>query len=338
MIRVGICGAGQIVPNHCAAIARTDGVELAAISSRTRQSAKKMARKYKVKNAYDDHRRLIESPEIEAVIVCAPNYQHYELTMRALDAGKHVMVEKPLAMNVAQGEKMVAAAKKAGLHLLYAENLPLAPKFARLIAMAQDGDFGEIYMVRQVERHAGPYSPWFFEKKTAGGGALMDLGCHSISVVREILNKEKVKKVSAVSRTYRHTQGDVEDFIIVQMAYVGGAVGVVESNWCHLGGMDSVTEVFGDKGNGYADLFYGSGLKMYAEKEDRGRHARLRGWRTAQYDPVYENGYLAQIEGMAQTLAHDAPPLQSGDDGLAVLKIMMAAYCSAKHWGEKVTG
>lgn len=336
MIRVGICGAGQIVPNHCDAVARTPGVEVAAISSRTLKSARRMARTYKIKQAYDDHRKLIERPDLDLIVVAAPNYQHAELSLRAFDAGKHVMVEKPLAVTVAEGRRMVAAAKRAGKYLFYAEQLPLAPKFVRLTEMAQAGDFGDIYLVRQVERHAGPYSPWFFQKETAGGGALMDLGCHSISVIREIFGKAEVGKVSAIARTYRHHHGDVEDFIIVQMQFASGAVGVAESNWCHLGGMDSVTEVFGSQGNGYADLFQGSGLDLYSEKQVSGRHARLRGWRTDQYDPVYENGYLAQTEAMVDTLVFDKPPAQSGEDGLAVLRIMLKAYQAARTWGTKL--
>ena len=307
MIRVGICGAGHIVPNHAQAIARTDGVELVAISSRTMASARKMARQCRARQAYDDHRALIESPEVDVVLVATPNYQHAELALRAIDAGKHVMVEKPLAMTVAQGRRMVAAAKRAGVQLIYAEQLPLAPKFARLIAMARDGAFGEIYMVRQIERHAGPYSPWFFQKKTAGGGALMDLGCHSLAVVREILGKQAVRRVSAV-----------------------------ESNWLHQGGMDSITEIFGSRGNGYADLFKGSGLELYDEKPAPGLHARLGGWRKTQVDPCYDNGYVAQMEAMRATVLRDPSPAQSGEDGVAILEIMAAAYRAAKKWGVKL--
>jgi len=338
MISVGICGAGHIVPNHAQAMARTDGVELVAISSRTPASARKMARQCKVRRVYDDHRQLIEAPEVDVVVVATPNYQHCELALRAIDAGKHVMVEKPLAITVAEGRKMIAAAKRAGVHLIYAEQLPLAPKFARLIALARAGEFGDLYMVRQIERHQGPYSPWFFQKKTAGGGALMDLGCHSIAVAREIVNKQPVKRVSALARTFRHKQGNVDDFMIVQLEFGGGCLGVIESNWCHLGGMDSITEVFGSRGNGYADLFKGSGLELYSERPAASLHARLGGWTKPQVDPCYENGYVTQIEAMRDTVLYDVPPAQSGEDGLAILEIMAAAYRAAKGWGVKVGG
>lgn len=335
-VHVGICGAGGIIDAHCRAMTRVPGVTPVAISSRTLATARRRAKKHRIPAAYDDHRRVIDHPDVDVVLIATPNYQHCGLALDAFSAGKHVFVEKPLAASVAEGKKMVAAAKKAARHLVYAEQLPLAPKFARLIELAAAGTFGDIYMVRQIERHAGPPSPWFFQKEFAAGGALMDLGCHSISVVREIFPDEKIQGVSAVQRTFQHTHGDVEDFMLLQIHYEGGAVAVVESNWCHLGGMDSITEVFGSKGNGYADLMKGSGLEVFTHKPSGLKWQGDRGWHKPAFDATYENGYQDQIEALANTIRTGAPPAQSGRDGLAILKIMDAAYKSAKH-GSKVT-
>ncbi len=331
VIKVGICGSGGIIPNHVEAIRRTAGIKVTAISSRSLENAQKRAKEFAIPKAFDDHRRLIESPDVDLVVIATPNYQHCELALRAFEAGKHVMVEKPLAVTIKEGEEMLAASKKTGLKLIYAENLPLAPKFAKLIDMARAGAFGEIYMARQIERHAGPYSPWFFQKETAGGGAMMDLGCHSISVIREIFKDQKVKQVKAVQRTYTHTQGDVDDFMLLWMEYESGVIGAVESNWCHLGGMDSVTEVFGKDGNGYADLMKGSGLLSFVKKEKVGGLWNADGWQWPMFDTVFECGYLAQIEAAVKCINNDAPPAQSGEDGLEILKIMLDAYENAKN-------
>ncbi len=329
-IRVGICGSGGVIPNHVEAIRRVDGVEVVSISSRSLENAQKRAKEFGIPSAYDDHRRLIESTDVDLALIATPNYQHHELVLRAFEAGKHVMVEKPLAVTYQQGEEMVAASKKSGLKLIYAENLPLAPKFAKLVEMTRAKAFGDVYMVRQIERHAGPYSPWFFQKETAGGGVMMDLGCHSISVVHEIFKGQKLKSVKAVQRTFTHTQGDVDDFFLLWMAYASGAMGVVECNWCHQGGMDSVTEVFGKDGNGYADLMKGSGLLSYVKKEKVGGLWNADGWQWPMFDTVYECGYQAQIEAMKETILNDAPPAQSGEDGLEILKIMLDAYDAAR--------
>jgi len=329
-IRVGICGAGNIVHTHCDTMRRFDHIDVIAVSSRSGEQALSIASKFGIKNAYDDHRRIFDNSDVDLVLVTCPNYQHFELSMQAIAAGKHVMVEKPLAMTVEQGKAMVEAADKAGVLLLYAENLPFAPKFEKLAEMAGQGAFGEIYMLRQIERHAGPHSPWFFQKECAGGGALMDLGCHSISVLLEIMKGRNVMDVGAVVRTFRHKHGDVEDFIILQMAFDNGAIGIVESNWCHLGGMDSITEVFGSEGQGYADLMKGSGLETYIEKEwsIRGRDAS--GWRKPVYDAIYEFGYVGQMQAMSDCLFKGTAPRQSGRDGLRVLEIMSSAYKAAE--------
>ena len=328
-IRVGICGAGSIVNNHCQAIDRVPGVSVVAVSSRTIKSARKIAKKYKIEKAFDDHGKVIDSSDVDLVLVATPNYLHCDLSVRALEAKKHVLVEKPLAMTVAEGKRMVAVAKKSGMKLMYAEQLPLAPKFARLIEMAQAGQFGDIYMTRQIERHAGPYSPWFFDSKYAGGGAMADLGCHSISVVQRIFAEKKIERVTGIKRTFRHKQGDVEDFMLLQIFYEGGPVGVIESNWCHLGGMDSITEIFGSKGNGYGDLLKGSGLEIYTDKPSGRSRTDDFGWQKPPYDDLYEFGYQAQIEAMKNAVTKDQPGILTGLDGLEILKIMDAGYRSA---------
>jgi len=329
-IRMGICGAGNIVHTHCNTLARFNNMEIMAVSSRSKEQAHAVASQYHIKDAFNDHRYVTEHPDVDIVLVTCPNYQHFELSMQAIEAGKHVIVEKPLAMNIEQALMMIEAAEKAGVMLLYAENLPFAPKFMKLTEMAEQGAFGEIYMLRQIERHAGPHSPWFFQKECAGGGVLMDLGCHSISVLLETMKGHQVIDVGAVARTFRHKHGDVEDFIIMQMVFDNGAIGVVESNWCHLGGMDSITEIFGSEGQGYADLMKGSGLETYIEKEWllRGRDAS--GWRKPVYDALYEFGYVGQMQAMSDCLLKGAAPRQSGRDGLRVLEIMTKAYKAAE--------
>jgi predicted dehydrogenase len=199
------------------------------------------------------------------------------------------------------------------------------------VDLVHEDRFGDIYMARQIERHAGPYSPWFFDSQFGGGGAMMDLGCHCISVIREIFPEREIESVTGLSRTFRHTHGDVEDFMNLQILYAGGAVGVVESNWCHLGGMDSITEVFGSAGNGYADLMKGSGITTFIEKRAGNKRNDGLGRQHPPTDPIYEYGYYAQAEAMIRTVLFDEAPAQSGADGLEILRIMDAGYRSAKN-------
>lgn len=336
-IRLGICGAGKIVDTHLAALARLNGFRAVAVSSRTLKSARALAERFGIGQAYGDHRRIVESPEVDLVLIAVPNYQHAALSIAALRAGKHVLVEKPLAATVGEAREMVRAAKRAGRWLFYAEQLPLAPKSQAVARAAQAGLVGNIYMVRQIERHAGPHSPWFFKKEFAAGGVLMDLGCHSISTVLDILPGRRVESVSAVTRQFVHRPGDVEDFALLQMRFAGGIVGVVEDNWCHPGGMDCLTEVFGDRGSICADLKKGSGLRVYSEKGSWADPAvGPGGWQFPPTDPLLDNGYLAQFAAVENTLRTGAPAPQTGVEGLRVMRIMEAAYRSAAKDGRPV--
>jgi len=334
VIRLGLCGAGQIALTHLRALQRVEGIAPVAISSRTIRSARRLAERFNIPFAYDDHRRVIESPDIDLVLVATPNYLHAPLALAALDAKKYVLVEKPLATSVADGEELVAASRRKNQPLFYAEQLPLAPKSIVAREAARRGDFGKLYSVRQVERHGGPYSPWFFSKETAGGGVLMDLGCHSLSVILDLLPDLPIESVAALTRTFRHTQGDVEDFSIVQLRFAGGIVGIAENNWCHLGGMDSLTEICGDKGNITVDLHKGSGLNVFLEGKDFGEGEKVGGRHFPQWDELLENGYLAQFEAVKAAILRGTPYPQTGEDGLRVLKIMFAAYESAARDGE----
>jgi predicted dehydrogenase len=332
-IRVGVCGAGEIVGTHLTALERVAGMRAVAVSSRTLKSARRMARRFAIRDTFDDHQRVIDHDEVDLVLVAVPNYQHVPVSLAALEAGKPVLLEKPLAVSVDEGRRLLAAAKRAGVGLFYAEQLPLAPKSVAAAAAAQAGRFGDIHLVKQFEGHDGPYSPWFFQQATAGGGVLMDLGCHSISAILAIVPDLKIERVAAITRTYRHTHGDVEDYSLVQMHFAGGSLGLAENSWCHHGGFDSITEIHGSKGSARVDIGKGGGLDVFLDEKFLGRDKEEGGWNKPLYDPLWENGYIAQLEAVRETLWNGVPAPQTGEDGLRVLRIMTAAYKSAAQEG-----
>ena len=115
------------------------------------------------------------------VDICLPNYLHHEACLKAAAAGKHVIIEKPLAVSLEQADEMIEACSSRGLKLMYAEELCFAPKYERVRQMVQAGAVGDVYMLKQSEKHNGPHSPWFYKKETAGGGVMMDMGCHAMA-------------------------------------------------------------------------------------------------------------------------------------------------------------
>ncbi len=140
------------------------------------------------------------------VDICLPNYLHAEAVHKAAAAGKHIIIEKPLAITLEDADSMIAACKKAGVKLMYAEELCFAPKYERVRHMVSEGAIGDIYMLKQAEKHSGPHSDWFYDINLAGGGVLMDMGCHAIAWFRWMLNNAKATSVYATMSTVLHKE------------------------------------------------------------------------------------------------------------------------------------
>src|SRR5262245_22170435 len=249
-VKVGIVGSRFQADCIAGAVkANPDVAELIAVASPTKGNAAAFAKRHGVQHAYTDYRELLRDPDVEMISITAPNRLHASITIDSAKAGKNVVCQKPLCITLEEADAMIEACAKAGVLLLYAEELFFAPKYVKAKQMADEGAFGRIHLVKQGEKHSGPHSEWFWDVTQSGGGALMDLGCHGIAFCWWFLGKPNVKSVYAQLSTQVHahrTQGDDEAITIIE--FEGGAVGVVENSWNRPGGMDDSIEVFGDKG------------------------------------------------------------------------------------------
>ena len=269
MSKVGIGIVGSRFQADCIAAsvrAMPEEMEVVAIASPTKGNAAEFARRHGIPRSYSDYREMLNDPAVELVSITAPNRLHAQVTIDAARAGKHVVCEKPLCVTLEEADAMIDACAKAGVLLLYAEELFFAPKYVKAKQMADEGAFGRIHLVKQGEKHSGPHSDWFWDVEQSGGGALMDLGCHGIAFCWWFLGKQKVKSVYAQLSTQvnsKRTQGDDEALTIIE--FENGAIGLVESSWNRPGGMDDSIEVFGDKGQTYADILMGNALPTYSE-------------------------------------------------------------------------
>ena len=160
---------------------------------------------------------------------------------------------------------MIEACAKAGVLLLYAEELFFAPKYVKAKQMADEGAFGRIHLVKQGEKHSGPHSDWFWNVEQSGGGALMDLGCHGIAFCWWFLRKVREQLYAQLSTQVHGARTEGDDEAVTILEFEDGALGIVENSWNRPGGMDDSIEVFGDKGQTYADLLMGNALATYSE-------------------------------------------------------------------------
>ncbi len=325
----GIVGTGYIAKTHLDALRTLPDVKVVAVADLDTERGEAFRMGYDIPKFYPSHTAMLADPAVQAIVIGIPNCFHARVAMDALAAGKHVICEKPLALTLEDAEAMIALAKKNGLVLGYAEELCYVPKFVRAKELMESGGLGKPYLLRQCEKHAGPYSPWFWKEEQAGGGILMDMGCHSLECIRWMVGKQKVRWVQAHMGTYLH--GAItkeEDFVHILMEFEDGTIGQAEASWALKGGMDSTLEVFGTEGVVYADLLKGQGLRAFSDKGIFGVEGS-QGWSYPDYEWLWNNGYPQQDGDFVRCMREGGTPLESGKDGLAILEIMLAAYHSA---------
>jgi predicted dehydrogenase len=329
-IRIGLVGSGFIAGVHCEALAQVPGARVVAHADVDEERGREFARARRLPQTFPDHRRMLAEAELDAVLLAVPNHLHHPLGLDAARAGKHLIVEKPLCLRLDHADELIDACRRAGVLLCYAEELCFAPKYERAKEIADEGALGRIYRVNQVEKHAGPYSPWFWRRETAGGGILMDMGCHAIEFARWFLGKPRVSAVTALMDTVLHTdKTELEDDVIVHLEFEGGPRALLEASWALQGGMDSYAHAFGTEGVLHVDLLRGQGLRVFSAPGYGEYAPGARGWTFPDYAWCWNNGYPQEDQHFVECMRTGALPREGGEDGRAVLEIMLACYASA---------
>ncbi|MCS6862675.1 MAG: Gfo/Idh/MocA family oxidoreductase [Abditibacteriales bacterium] len=328
-IGVGIIGSQFVAEIHAEAFKQVRGAEVVAVASHVRA----FAEKHHIPKWFTDYRKLLELDEVQVVSLCLPNYLHCQATLDAAKAGKHVICEKPLCMNLQEADAMIQGCKEAGVKLMYAEELCFTPKYVRAKQLVDEGALGKVYLVKQSEKHFGPHAEWFWDIERSGGGVLLDMGCHGIEFARWILGRPKATSVLAQCGTYVHkdkTKGDDNAIIIIE--FENDAVALIEESWARQGGMDDRAEIYGSQGVTYADLLHGSSLETYSEVGYGyavEKAPTTRGWTFTMFEEIWNYGFPQEMQHFIDCVRHDTPPAVTGEDGKVVLEIIFAAYESA---------
>ena len=237
---------------------------------------------------------MLAMDEIDMIVVGAPNFAHCDIAIKAAKAGKHVVVEKPLCLNLADADRMIAACDQAGVKLMYAEELCFTPKYVRLKQLLDDGVLGSPVLFKQSEKHDGPHAAHFWDVDRSGGGVTMDMGCHAIQFFRWLNANNPVKSVYAQMNTSVHgakTRG--EDNAIIILEFDNGVVALAEESWTKLGGMDDRAEVHGSEGVAYADVLHGNSSRPTAR----------RAWATPSRRPETRSGGASRCTRRSGTMA-----------------------------------
>lgn len=332
-VGVGLIGSGFISAIHADALKRCAAAEIIAVASPSKGNAESFAQKHAISHHFTDYRKLLELDEIDLVVVGIPNDLHCECTLQAAAAGKHIVMEKPMCLDMAEADRMIDACKKAKVKLMYAEELCFAPKYVRLKQLLDSGALGHPVLLKQSEKHDGPHAAHFWDVQRSGGGVTMDMGCHAIEFFRWLLGRPPIKSVYAQMGTHVHgekTRGDDNAIIILEFA--NGVTAIAEESWTKLGGMDDRAEIHGSKGVAYADLLHGNAIQTYSAGgydyavEKAGSTV---GWSFTIYEEIWNYGFVHEMEHFVDCVKHDKQPLVTGEDARAVMEVLFAAYESA---------
>jgi myo-inositol 2-dehydrogenase / D-chiro-inositol 1-dehydrogenase len=332
-VRVGIIGSAFVSSLHAEALQGCCDAELIAAASPNRTHAEEFASRWRIPHVSTDYRRLLERDDVDAVVIGIPNDLHREVVIAAAEAGKHIVVEKPIAHTLEDADAMLKACRKRKVMLAYAETICFTPKYVRAKKLLDEGALGRLYMIKQGEKHSGPHSDWFYDIDRSGGGALMDMGCHGIEWARWIYDKPRIKSVTAHCQRVLHTRRTRgEDNCVLILEFEGGGIALIEDSWAKPGGMDDRAELYGTEGLILCDLLRGSSMQTYSTGgygyavEKAGE---TRGWTFTVFEESQLYGFPHEMRHFLTCIQTGEPPRESGEDGRATLEIIYAAYESA---------
>ena len=260
MFGIGMIGCGKIAQvRHIPEYAEHKDAKLLGFYDINLERAAALAKQYGG-TAYATVEELLANPEIDAVSICAANFAHAELTIAALNAGKHVLCEKPMAITLAECEAMVEAAKKNEKFLMIGHNQRLAKAHAMARKLIVDGLIGDIVTFRTTFGHGGPetwsvdpgLNTWFFDKTRAAMGAMADLGIHKTDLIQFLTGQQVIRTTARVTTLdKKDASGNligVDDNAICIYEMSGGAFGTMTASWTYYGAEDNSTILYGTKG------------------------------------------------------------------------------------------
>jgi predicted dehydrogenase len=308
--------------------------KIVSIYSRREESIKKFANDYNVPHQTTNMEEAISHPDVEIVCISLPNFLHEEAVMLCCKHKKAVMITKPLARNAEEAKRMLEAVESAGIFNGYLEDLVYTPKFLKAHASVANGALGKILWAKSREAHPGPHSEWFWNIEQAGGGCMLDLGCHCIEIARSYIGKD-IRPVEVMCWADTQVKPiEAEDHAIALVKYQNGAIGQFEVSWTFRGGMDLRDEVMGTEGTIWINNFLRTGFEMFttgkgadyvAEKAESNT-----GWLFPVGDEINELGYNHMFMDMFNSLEQGVSPKETFYDGYVVNAILDAAYRSAK--------
>lgn len=338
MLKIGIIGCGKITEvRHAPEYAENPNCQLTAFFDVVPERAKALAEQYGG-TAYDSIEALLAS-DVDAVSVCVANAYHAQTSIQALQAGKHVLCEKPMATTPEDCEAMVAAAKAAGKFLMIGQNQRLAKAHVKAREIIESGEMGKVITFETHFAHPGPEGwtgvrdSWFFDKKVASFGVMADLGVHKTDLIHYLTGK-KIVRTSAVLATLDKTFSDGRPITVDDNAYAiytmeDGVVGTMHVSWTNYGNENNSTKIYME--GGVLRMYDDPKYSLIVEKRDgevvpyeldllTSNKEQTSGGRTS----------TGVIDAFVESIVTNTPPAISGESAMHAMKVVFANERSAQ--------
>ncbi len=342
-LKVAVIGVGGIAKVHMPGWKESPYTEVVAGSDVNEEILKKWGEEHGIKQLTADPEELFSDPDIDIIDVCTPNNYHAPLAVAALNAGKHVICEKPLAPTPAAIQEMIAARDRSGKMLMTAQHFRFSGTAKALKAEVDAGALGEVYHARgwMLRRAALPTRSSFTLKQHSGGGACIDIGVHILDLTLWLMGNPEPATVSGVTRTKLATQKgafgiwgeipaeiDVEEFAAAFVRFENGATLVLEISWMlhhNTTGEDMQVWLYGTKGGGHwpsCEIYQTN----YATRQQYNTALKLT---QSKVEP-----HALECMAFAEAIVNGAPSPVPAEQSLQVIRILDAVYRSQETGGE----
>ncbi|MEK3910704.1 Gfo/Idh/MocA family protein [Paenibacillus sp. FSL H7-0331] len=349
VVKVGIIGCGGIANGkHLPSLSKLGTVELVAFCDIVVEKAHEAAKQYGVAGAkvYEDYTELLKDGSIDVIHVCTPNDSHAEISIAALESGKHVMCEKPMAKTAADARRMVEVAKRTGKKLTVGYNNRFRPDSLYLKQVASNGDLGDIYFAKAhaIRRRAVPTWGVFLDEEKQGGGPLIDIGTHALDLTLWVMDNYEPKAVLGTTfhklsqkenaanawGSWDPKKFTVEDSAFGMITMKNGATIILESSWAlnTLDVKEAKCTLSGTEGG--ADME--DGLRLNGEKHSRLYKNQIElGTKGVDfYDGKQESMQDTELRLWIDAVINDTQPIVTPEQACVVSEILEAIYESAK--------
>jgi predicted dehydrogenase len=325
-IKVGVIGCGSIARRrHLIEYAANQDVEIVAVCDVVESRAIEMAEQYGAK-AFTHYNEVLELEEVNVISVCLPNSLHAPVSIAALNAGKHVLCEKPMATSKEEAEEMIQAAERNQKTLMIAHNQRFVSSHQKAKQLIESGEIGKIYSFRTTFGHPGPEgwsidgrSSWFFDKEQAFIGALGDLGVHKSDLIRYLLGE--VAEVGAFVETSAKENTDVDDNAVAVLRMESGVIGTLAASWSYVSQGDNSTIIYGE-----------NAILRLEDDPDYSLIVQYKNGEVVKYelDKIQTNEEGGQtnthvIDHFVEAIIHNKAPLITGEEGKKSLEVILAA-------------